>query len=359
MNHFANELHMIIAKYDAARKQRDALVNELRSGIVILYGAGSLSSFLLDRLCAQNINVECFCDTYRCGVHASGLPIITPEALEESFPDARIVIASDLHSLPIASTLNEVGHRGRIFKFVDVLNLFSCSLRELVPHFEGYEWVYNVFSDSISKEVVLESIRTRLLGVPMSPSRFSQYFEMNVCPLTGSEVFVDCGCFIGDTIEELIRLTNGSYSHIYGFEPDKTSFEKALLNLAKYKRITVANCGIWNTADTVRFSSKGSSISKFSEDGDAAVITVRLDEFFADRQKPTFIKMDIEGAELNAIDGASEIIRSCNPKLAICVYHHVADMYLIPQRILQLNPKYTMKLRHYSNWYAETVCYAN
>jgi hypothetical protein len=68
--------------------------------------------------------------------------------------------------------------------------------------------------------------------------------------------------------------------------------------------------------------------------------------------------MDIEGAELDALNGASELIKTHKPKLAICVYHQIQDMYALPRRILELNPGYTLTLRHYSRWYAESVCYA-
>ncbi|GHV31431.1 hypothetical protein FACS1894167_13800 [Synergistales bacterium] len=73
---------------------------------------------------------------------------------------------------------------------------------------------------------------------------------------------------------------------------------------------------------------------------------------------PTFIKMDIEGAEYFAISGAGQLLKKHKPKLAICVYHSLHDMYALPQRILYHNSEYKFTLRHYSRWYAESVCYA-
>ena len=72
----------------------------------------------------------------------------------------------------------------------------------------------------------------------------------------------------------------------------------------------------------------------------------------------TFIKMDIEGAELEALRGAESIIRKQRPKLAICVYHKPEDIWTIPMYILSLQNDYRLFLRHYSFGDTETVLYA-
>ena len=83
-----------------------------------------------------------------------------------------------------------------------------------------------------------------------------------------------------------------------------------------------------------------------------------LDAFFQNREAPTFIKMDIEGAEREALAGVEQLIRSHKPKLAICAYHKVEDIYTLPELIRTFRDDYTFYLRHYSDTIYETVLYA-
>ena len=81
-----------------------------------------------------------------------------------------------------------------------------------------------------------------------------------------------------------------------------------------------------------------------------------MDDVLID-SNPTFIKMDIEGAEYKALKGAERVIRKCHPKLAISVYHKPEDIFDIPSLILEYNSDYRFYLRHYSLTSSETILY--
>jgi FkbM family methyltransferase len=361
MKSFIEELQVIKAQCDSsvAKERIEVLASAFRSKPVILYGAGTLSTFVMDHLSTHNVQVECFCDTFRSGVHQStGLPIISAEQLKSQYSDAIVIVTSELHGASILSTLQKIQYPGKIYSFDDLLPFYTIPYNKFEPHVDGYQWAFEYFTDMESRQVILDSMCTRLLGTTMTPSQNHQYFEPDVCPLTDSEIFVDGGCFIGDTAEEFIRQTGGKYIHIYGFEPDKVNLKKALANLSQYKNIDVLNSGLWHMTNTYKFVSGAFGNSKLSEDGDTIADTISLDEFFSDKHAPTFIKMDIEGAEYCALEGAKDILKTRKPKLAICVYHQVHDIYALPQQILKINPEYKLTLRHYSRWYAESVCYA-
>lgn len=362
MSKFQEELQKIKNQYDigVVERQRQSLIHMWENRPIILYGAGTLSTLVMENLEKYGVKIEGFADTFRSGTHkTTGLPIITAQELKEHYNDAIVVITSELHGPSIMNTLKEIEYSGEIYTFDELLSFYTIPYEEFEPHISGYEWIYEYYSDDISKQIVLDSIKTRILGTQMNPSSNPQYFEPKLCPLTDHEVFVDGGCFIGDTAEEFIRQVQGRYTHIYGFEPDENNLKKALANLSPYENIDVSLGGLWNKTNVVRFVSGEFGNSRFSEEGDTIINTFGIDDFFADKiDRPTFIKMDIEGAERFALDGATQTLKEERPKLAICVYHSIQDMYDLPQRILYHNPNYKLSLRHYSHWYAESVCYA-
>lgn len=82
-----------------------------------------------------------------------------------------------------------------------------------------------------------------------------------------------------------------------------------------------------------------------------------LDEMVYDRE-PTYIKMDIEGAEQEALKGCRRIIQDFRPKLAVCIYHKPDDLFEIPVMIKEMNPAYKLYVRQYANAWFDTVLYA-
>ena len=70
------------------------------------------------------------------------------------------------------------------------------------------------------------------------------------------------------------------------------------------------------------------------------------------------IKLDVEGAELKALQGAEKTILQCRPKLAVCIYHKPEDIVEIPAYLLSLHSDYKFYIRHYQMSANETVLYA-
>jgi FkbM family methyltransferase len=357
MKTFSEEIELIKAQCNsgAVRSKTETLAKEFNKKPVILYGAGTLSIFVLDHLERYGIKVEAFADTFRSGTHENGLPIITAEQLKNNYGDAITIVTSELHGASILNTLKKIEYTGKIYTFDELLGFYVREFSEFEPILGGYEWAYDFFEDEISKKIVIDSLKTRLLGTHMTPSVNPQYFEPDIFELAEDEIFVDGGCFVGDTAEEYIH---NKYKKIYGFEPDKNNLKKAIANLAQYENIELFNGGLFNITNKVRFMSGQFGGSKFADEGETLVDSFSLDEFFADKEPPTFIKMDIEGAEPMALEGARNLLITNSPKLAICVYHSPTHIYEIPQKIISINQEYKLFLRHYSHWYAETVCYS-
>lgn len=183
-----------------------------------------------------------------------------------------------------------------------------------------------------------------------------QYFDLPQLRLQ-NEYFVDVGAFDGCTTQALLDRCPGSRAYV--FEPNPAQFAVTKERLSSLSGIELFPYGAYDRNGFLRFDPRGDDpgAAKITEDGPLAVEVCRLDDELAGR-KVTFIKMDIEGAELAALRGAARIIREQRPKLAICVYHKPEDMWEIPSFILELCPDYSLYLRHYSPNECETVLYA-
>ena len=136
------------------------------------------------------------------------------------------------------------------------------------------------------------------------------------------------------------------------------------------QKITCYNMGAWNEETIIAcgeetcHTGEGFSINKgkndflTSEEMEYAKV-IPLDTVL-ENKKISLLKMDIEGAEQNALEGAKKIIQQQTPKLAICIYHSVEDLWVIPLMIRDMFPRYTKyEMRHYANSFSETVLYAS
>lgn len=195
-----------------------------------------------------------------------------------------------------------------------------------------------------------------------------QYFDLEVLPhVQGTEIFADVGCCDGMSSVQFMKWCNHN-GYCYCFEPDshninlvkKNMFSKGMME-GDYRLISK---GAWDEETKLSFVASGTGASHVSgiyggnDVADIETIDVTtIDNAIGDKEI-TFIKMDIEGAEMKALKGAERLIRKKKPKLAICVYHKVSDIWEIPQLIMELREDYHFYLRHYSFEASETVLYA-
>jgi FkbM family methyltransferase len=186
-----------------------------------------------------------------------------------------------------------------------------------------------------------------------------QYFE-NIVPIGRQEVFVDAGCFNGDTALNFIKKCNNEFKKILAFEPDLQNYRNCSdqFNRLKEERIQLYHGGLWDSHCYVSFQATGDQGARFAEKVDSSAVQAFSLDAVAGAEHASFIKMDIEGAELKAIYGAKGIILANRPKLAICIYHKPEDIFTIPAALLDLIPNYRFYLRHYSFGAEETVLYA-
>ena len=187
------------------------------------------------------------------------------------------------------------------------------------------------------------------------------YFDLEECITKGKrEFFIDAGGFDGLTTASFMEWCGGNgYSYI--FEPDERNRMSIINNLREISNYEIVPKALWSRTATLAMDSKGNFASnvreKTGERQEEIIDSIAIDDF-AKGRRITYIKMDIEGAEAEALRGAARVIEEQKPRLAISIYHREKDIWEIPALILNYCPEYQFYLRHYSfSWY-DTVLYA-
>ena len=183
----------------------------------------------------------------------------------------------------------------------------------------------------------------------------------DIFTFSSKEVFIDCGAYTGDTISEFIKVQNGIYRKIIAFEPDKFNNIDLKKNIKNnnWKDVVVIERGAWSKEGILSFNANEGLASKIKETGNDQIRVDTIDNVCTNLNlPPSFIKMDIEGAELEALRGAESVIKEFKPKLSICVYHKPEDLYMIPLYIKNLVPEYKIYIRHHKDTAFETILYA-
>lgn len=183
----------------------------------------------------------------------------------------------------------------------------------------------------------------------------SQYFdELFLKPDIGG-VFVDCGAFDLNNTIDYIRWCKNDFEAVYAFEADKGCFKGCYNKLFSQDDDVRNKVFLYNAA--VGDKEEETIMPLYKGQGENVVKKRRIDDILKGK-RVSYLKMDIEGAELEALQGAAQSIRRWKPMLAICIYHKPEDVFEIPQYILSLVKDYRFYVRHYSTCLCETVLYA-
>lgn len=190
-----------------------------------------------------------------------------------------------------------------------------------------------------------------------------QYFDFPTLFRRGT-AFVDAGCLNCHTSYQFVEWCGGDYSKIFAFEPDPISASICRENLSArdIQDFQLIEAGLSDHVGTTSFHAGLYNGSHIVEEGSAEADIVTLPLTTIDQtvgeEQIGFVKMDIEGAEYDALHGAKGVIVRDKPLLALSVYHRIGDMLAIMDYLHHLVPKYLFWLRHYSVGLADTVLYA-
>lgn len=258
----------------------------------------------------------------------------------------------------------------------DLYDHYKMDLEYVLENEQRFSESYDMMQDELSRRVFIAFINGKLFDEPLELCKLRNndkyQYDYELLGLSDDEVIVDCGAYIGDTINDILSFTKGKYKKIIAFEPDESNCCKMIENIPS-ENVTIVKKGAWNCNDVLKFYSDKLASSSFSEYDNGNIADYINDEYnyvsvpvtsideIASSDKISFIKMDIEGSELKALEGAAETIKKYYPKLAICVYHRADDFINIPQYINSFSNdkiRYKLYMRHHARWMGETVLYA-
>ncbi|HCY64065.1 MAG TPA: FkbM family methyltransferase [Oxalobacteraceae bacterium] len=335
-----------------------SLISKNKSQGCYFFGRNDLSAQL-----NKIITADGFIDDYAPpGSTWHGCPVFS---LNEINRDA-VVVNCVINSRP-RTALERIKQAGcvRILSYSDLCralpdlvplpDFVADTRKDIVARPDKWRSVYERLSDGESKKVFDDVLHYRLTADLNVLARYTyrpqeQYFEDFM--KFDQEVFVDAGGFNGDTTEQFC-LRYPSYQKVYLFEPSAKNISLAKKRLATFHSIDFIEKGVSNEPGILYFNSDAGSASAVSTSGKDKIEVTTIDESLT--EKVTFIKMDLEGWEINALEGAKGHIFRDHPKLAIAVYHRPSDIWQIPDLVTGIRSDYQVFLRHYTESWTETV----
>jgi FkbM family methyltransferase len=344
---------------------------------VVISGCGHLGRLVLAGARRAGLDVVAFADNNvaRWDGTLEGVPVLSPaDAVSNHNRDAVFVVAI-YNGTSSRAQLRDLGC-DRIVPYPMFFWQFSRHMPEEdrleLPHrilasVEDMRAGYARLSDVPSRREFVTQIawRCSLDYARLSPPApgSEMYFPRDIMRLANNEVLVDCGAFDGDSIRVFLERTSRSFCQIYAFEPDATNrraLERYLSTLpdCERDRISVLPFGVSDHNGIAYFTASGTVGSRVTTEQAADSIECRRLDDALDTSAVTIIKMDIEGAEPDALRGATETIRTARPILAVCAYHKCEHLWTLPSIINAALPEYQISLRRYAEECWETVYYA-
>ena len=326
-------------------------------GPKVLLGRNEHSAALL-----ACIHVDLVADDISPGGEWNGKPVVRSADL----PANAIVVNCSMSVSPVTALrrLRSLKLRGSL-NYADLCKVKPDSIplpafvsemrKDLSKNGDHWASLAGSLADAESQSVLKDVMHYRLTADPLHMCAYSvrfadQYFE-DFLALRG-EIFVDAGGFNGDTTEEFCRRYP-DYRKVILFEPSGRNMLDAKTRLASHRDIQFVEQGLSDTAGTLWFNPDAGSASAVSATGSCSIDVTTLDASIG--QCVTFVKMDLEGWELRALQGSRRHILEDHPKLAVAVYHRASDFWRIPEYVAGVRDDYDIYLRHYTEGWSETV----
>ena len=355
---------------NSIKKVHQEKLQELTNNNFYIYGTKGMGLDVFECCSKLGYMPKGFIDNKSSLTEIEGLPVVSLKKTDLS-TNPLIIIAARIQGLELKQSLTDIEYTNYIsgdtllIMYSSILkNAFTGEmLNTLIENQDDYIECRSIYTDPTSISIFDNIVNFRLttdeqyLKNACTLSK-EVYFEFKDITCAKNAVFVDGGGFDGETTIDFINhCPDKQYKKVYYFEPDSLNMEHSKNNLNSYNNIEYIQKGLYSHKDTLFFDDASEQGSAISDKGTSKIEVTSLD---AEIHEPiSFIKLDIESAELPALKGAHRHISEDTPVIAVCIYHTPEEFYTIPLYLhKKYGDKYDFHLRHYSYGVIDTVLYA-
>ena len=346
------------------------------AGRIVLAGTGQVGRLAVDRLRRAGIEPLAVTDNdaHRWGTDLAGIRVLPPAEAVDRYAADSVVVATLFNPDPVLAQFQAAGCE-RVVPWTwlawhyheQFLPYFGLDLPHgMLAARDRVQWLHDLLDDDDSRTSLVEQVRWRLdldpgALSPPSPSEDTYTLPGRLTP-SPDDVFVDCGAFDGDTVRLLLEHTGGRARAIVALEPDPVNAARLSAMVERLprdvrERVVVHQVAAGAQAGTARFRASGSAGSGVSDGGEIEVPVVSLDTLLTGTDA-TYVKMDVEGAELDALAGARHLIAAGTAAWAVCTYHAADHLWTVPMHFAAAGDRYRHHLRRYAADCWELVHYA-
>ena len=337
---------------------------------LVLYGMGNGADKILDWCEENQVKVQGVfaSDEFVRGQQFRGFTVERYDALKERLGEELLVVIAFASERPeVLQRFAELDAEQEVVAphlplFEEEETVSSAWLQRYETELQA---AYDLLADDRSREVFSATLNYKLSGkikylFACETQRVEDIREL-LAPAQ-DEVYLDLGAYNGDTIRELGELTGRRWREVVAVEPDRRNCRKLRVLAEELAEgglpVEVHEAGIWSEQGELGFSDSGGRQSTFIG-AEKKTVPVTTIDALAEGREVSLIKMDVEGAELQALAGGRETLQKFAPKLFVAAYHYDVDLFRLPLLLQKIVPHYKIYLRKHPYvpaWELNYIC---
>ena len=334
-----------------------------RSGLpVYIYGMGNGGEKVLKWCADRGIRAEGVfaSDDFVRGQSFCGYEVKKLSQVEEEVGEFIVLLAFGTCLPEIMERIDDIAHKHMLYApDVPVAGDRDFDRADFFSDIKRAEKVYDMLEDEQSRKVFMGLTASKITG---RLGYLKEIFTDGTKPspllrLKKGEIYCDLGAYNGDTVLQTVKATGGC-KKIYALEPEKRNFQKCVRNCTDIDDIEFINAAAWSHDTVMGFDGGAGRQARLDGDGRGLIAARSLDSVLGGREC-TYIKYDVEGADIPALKGSEKTIAKYHPKLCCALYHRCYDYIDIPLAVNEIYGGYSFYMRqesYYPAWETELIC---